>query len=180
MGFEDVKMHIEIEKQFRMKKRPAALVGYYNEAVSQMSLIVYYACVFPFAPLFSVITNIIDFDIKLRSLGTYDRRQWSEIASGIGDWSRVMELISFVAIPLNFAVLYFTRVPPGDATDEFSNSSKTVQWLLLKEFSTSDCILLIIMVEHILIIIKTLLQGVIPDVEPSVLNKEAQRAIQAE
>ena len=107
-------MHEEVEKQIRMKKRPAALVGYYNEGIMQMSFIVYYAVVFPLAPLFSNITNFIDFDIKLSSLGTYDRRTWAEIASGIGDWLRVMELMSFIAIPINMAILYFTRIPPPE------------------------------------------------------------------
>ena len=126
LELKDVEMHMEVEKQIKMKKRPAALVGYYNEAISQMSLVVYYACVFPLAPLFSVVTNLIDFDIKLRSLGTYDRRQWSEIASGIGDWSGVMELMSFIAIPLNIAVIYFARTPPPEDATEYEKQSTLV------------------------------------------------------
>ena len=124
-------------------------------------------------------TNLIDFDIKLRSLGTYDRRAWSEIASGIGDWSKVMELIGFLAIPLNVAVLYFARVPPAaDDTSEFGNAATITQWLLLKDYTIQDAILFIVMIEHILIIFKTLIQGVIPDVPKQVHQTEAQREIQ--
>jgi len=51
-----------------MRKKGGILVGYYNEGILQMSLIVYYAIVFPLAPLFSYFTNILDFNIKLTSL----------------------------------------------------------------------------------------------------------------
>ena len=60
LEIKDIAMHEEIEKQLRMRKRPASLVGYYNENIVQMGFILYYALVFPLAPAFSIITNFIE------------------------------------------------------------------------------------------------------------------------
>ena len=97
--------------QIKMKKRGASLVGFYNEGIVQMGFIVYYAVVFPLAPLFSIITNLFEIDIKISSMGKYDKRNWAEVAHGIGNWENVMEFMSITAVPINFAVIFFTRVP---------------------------------------------------------------------
>ncbi len=38
----------------------------------------------------------------------YSRRGFAESASGIGTWLEIMEMISFLCIPINCAMLYFT------------------------------------------------------------------------
>ena len=82
-----------------------------------MSFIVFYAICCPFAALFSYFTNLIDFDIKLRSLANYDRRARSKVASGIGNWLGVMEFMSLVSIPINTALIFFARAPPKDDSE---------------------------------------------------------------
>lgn len=83
-----------------------------------MGFIVYYAVVLPLAPLFSYITNLVEIDIKMNSMGKYDKRNWAEAASGIGNWENVMEFMAITAVPINFAVIFFTKVPTT-STEEF-------------------------------------------------------------
>ena len=173
-------MHRDVEEQLVMRNKPSVLVGYYNEGILQMSMIVYYALAFPLAPLFSYLTNLIDFDIKLKSLAKYDRRSWCEQANGIGEWLGVMEFMSFVSIPMNIAICYFTRAPPaGDS--EYEKQSEIVKWLIDRDpefFTITNAILIIVMIEHILIIFKIFLAGLIPDVPQKVHDNDYKRDIQ--
>ena len=61
----DLKTHCEIEKQLIMKPPEDSLVFYYNEAVIQLGYIAFFATAFPFAPLFSLLTNLLEIMIKL-------------------------------------------------------------------------------------------------------------------
>ena len=62
---EDLKMHCEIEKQLMMAPAKKTLVFYYNEAVIQLGFVAFFAVAFPFAPLFSFLTNLLEIKIKL-------------------------------------------------------------------------------------------------------------------
>ena len=70
----DLQMHCEIEKQLMMKKTASTLVFYYNEAVIQLGFIAFFATAFPFAPLFSFFTNLLEIMIKLQHITKYGRR----------------------------------------------------------------------------------------------------------
>ena len=61
----DLKMHFEIEKQIAMKPAMESLVPFYNEAVIQLGFVAFFAVSFPFAPLFSFVTNLLEIRIKL-------------------------------------------------------------------------------------------------------------------
>jgi hypothetical protein len=65
--------------------------------------------VFTLAPLFSVFTNYLEIKIKLDGMGKYSRRMKSEGARGIGAWMGVMEVMSFISIPINIAIIVFTK-----------------------------------------------------------------------
>ena len=64
----DLSMHSNIEKQLMMKPAAKTLVFYYNEAVIQLGFIAFFAVAFPFAPLFSFFTNLLEIKIKLNHL----------------------------------------------------------------------------------------------------------------
>ena len=48
-----------------MKPAANTLVFYYNEAIIQLGFIAFFAVSFPFAPLFSFLTNLLEIMIKL-------------------------------------------------------------------------------------------------------------------
>lgn len=104
-------MHCEIEKQLMMAPAEKTLVFYYNEAVIQLGFIAFFATAFPFAPLFSFLTNLLEVMIKLQNMGSYGRRNISEGTNGIGNWMSIMSFISYFAIPCNALILLVCRFP---------------------------------------------------------------------
>ena len=78
-----------------------------------MGFISFFAVVFPFAPIFSFFTNYLSIKLKLKIMSRYGRRGQSYGSSGIGNWMSVMSVISFIAVPINLAVLLYAR-NPGD------------------------------------------------------------------
>ena len=94
-----------------MKPAAASLVGYYNEAMIQLGFIAFFATAFPFAPLFSFLTNLLEMRIKLNHISKYGRRNLAECTSGIGNWQQIMGFVSYFAIPMNVIILLFCRFP---------------------------------------------------------------------
>jgi len=94
-----------------MKPAPDTLVYYYNEGVIQLGFIAFFATAFPFAPLFSFFTNLLEVLIKLNQMAKYGRRNMSECTGGIGNWSSIMNFISYFAIPMNVLILLVCRFP---------------------------------------------------------------------
>ena len=96
-----------------MQMTPPAetLVYYYNEGVLQLGFIAFFATAFPFAPLFSFLTNLLEVAIKINHMAEYGRRNLAYGTSGIGSWNSVMGFISYVAIPINVIILLVCRFP---------------------------------------------------------------------
>ena len=66
---------------------------------------------FPFAPLFSFLTNLLEIAIKLQHLTKYGRRNVAHGTSGIGNWMYIMGFVSYIAIPINVIILLLVRFP---------------------------------------------------------------------
>lgn len=107
----DLKMHCEIEKQLKMSPASNSLVFFYNEAVIQLGFIAFFAVAFPFAPLFSFLTNLLEIMIKLQNISQYGRRNIAEGTGGIGNWMQIMGFVSYFAIPMNMIILLVCRFP---------------------------------------------------------------------
>ena len=90
---------------------PKTLVYYYNEAIIQMGFVALFAVVFPIAPLFSFLTNLLQIKLKLKLMTKYGRRGIAEESNGIGNWSSVTEFISVIAVPINMCILIYARNP---------------------------------------------------------------------
>ena len=112
-----------------MAPQAESLIYFYNEAIIQLGFIVFFACVFPLAPLFSFLTNLLEIKIKLNRMSSYSRRFIAQGASGIGSWTGVMELISMVSIPINVGILLFTGKGKDIETGEMTDSV-TMTYLL--------------------------------------------------
>ena len=104
-------MHREIEMQQAMKPAANSLVGFYNEAVIQLGFVAFFATSFPFAPLFSFLTNLLEIKIKLQHLATIGKRNIAQNANGIGNWMPIMSFISYFAIPCNTLIILICRFP---------------------------------------------------------------------
>ena len=89
-----------------------------------MGFIAFFAVAFPFAPLFSFLTNLLEIMIKLRFMEEYGRRNISYCASGIGNWMSIVSFISFFAIPINLCILLFARSPSNEEPGAFQDQDE--------------------------------------------------------
>jgi len=103
---------------------PDSLVFNYNEAMVQFGFLALFSNVFTIAPLFSLLTNLLEIKIKLDSASKYSRRFKADGGSGIGIWLQIMEFLSFLAIPINIAILFFCG--------HGGNSSEGAVWVYLQ------------------------------------------------
>lgn len=180
---EDTRMHQHMEEQLVMAPQSESLIYFYNEGIIQLGFIVFFACVFPLAPLFSFFTNLLEIRIKLNRMSSYSRRFVAQGASGIGSWTGVMELISLVSIPINIAILLFTA--KGERNEEERaeeggekfGATETVQYFLDKneERTMFEVALIMVLIEHVLLGIKVVIAQLIPDVPADVVVAERRR-----
>ena len=165
-----------------MNPATQTLVFYYNEAIIQLGFVAFFATAFPFAPLFSFLTNLLEIAIKMQHISKYGRRNFAQGTSGIGNWNSIMSFVSYVAIPINVLILLLCRFPKemvGAFQDldqlEPSEQSVIIQYLRSKNetfWNRANIILFCIFIEHVVIGIKIIMAGVIPDLPAEVQNDE--------
>lgn len=182
---EDLKMHCIVEKQLEMKPALPDLVPYYNEAMIQLGFIALFAVAFPFGPLFSFLTNLLEIKIKLNHISEYGRRNVAQAANSIGNWSSIMSFISYFAIPMNVLILIVCRFPassPGANQDldaiAFEERSVLIQYMQKQDpnfWNRTNIIILAILMEHFVIALKIVIGLVIPDVPHIVKEDEFRR-----
>ena len=158
-----------------MKKEKQLLVGFYNEAMIQLGFIVYFSPVFPLAPLFSFMTNLLEIFIKMNSISQVSRRFVAEGAKGIGSWINIMEFMSFICIPINIAILYFAADGPDTESTIVTNLRENGD-----VWTDKNILLFIIGLEHAILVIKAFLSVVIPDVPELVISDEFKREKESE
>ena len=107
-----------------MAAAPNLYFLWYNEGIIQLGFIAFFAVAFPFAPLFSFLTNLLEIKIKLRFMEEYGRRNLSYCASGIGNWMPIVSFISFFAIPINLSILLFARSPSNEEPGAFQDQDE--------------------------------------------------------
>jgi hypothetical protein len=105
----------------------------------------------------------------------YSRRGACLGASGIGRWLEIMEIISYLTIVVNVCIIYFT----GNSTLIKVGSSSFVEFMVYmnkEKWTTSNIILLAVLLEHVLFLLKLAIAAGIPDVPTSVIKAEAKRS----
>lgn len=168
-----------------MQAPTGTLVYYYNEAIIQLGFIAFFATAFPFAPLFSFLTNLLEIAIKMQHMSKYGRRNFAQGTGGIGSWNEIMGFISYVAIPINLIVLLICRFPEDRVgyfqdldTLKESEESVIMRWFMKKDpeyWNRANVILFCIMMEHLVIAIKIIIAKIIPDMPESVKIDETRR-----
>ena len=168
-----------------MKPAASSLVFYYNEGIIQLGFIAFFATAFPFAPLFSFLTNLLEIKIKLQHISKYGRRNKAECTSTIGNWEGIMGFISYFAIPMNVLILLVCRFPSvqvgasQDLDDLLDKEESVLVQYLHKQDPTfwnrANIILLAILIEHAVIGLKIVIAAIIPDVPRKVTEDEFKR-----
>ena len=181
----DLHVHRTIEQQCKMKAPPKTLVFFYNEAIIQMGYIALFAVALPLAPVFSLLTNLLEIKIKLATMTEYGKRAISQGSSGIGNWSSIMSFISFIAIPINLSILIYARSPSVEVgwgqnieSLDFEEESTMSQFLIKmnpERWTKYNILLLAVVLEHVIIGLKSAIAILIPDLPQSVIVAEVRR-----
>lgn len=113
-----------------------------------------FACVFPPAPLFSLLCNLLEIKVTMNTLAYSSKRIPALSAKNIGNWEHIFSFLTMIAIPVNVAIIYYT--------------SDSLEIFLKKDFEeTKDAYYMLgfaIALEHGIILLKMILQISIADV----------------
>jgi hypothetical protein len=168
-----------------MGKPEDHLIFEYTEGMIQFGMLIFFASSFVLAPLFAIITNLIEISIKMQKMTKYSRRRVAQGASGIGYWVWVMEVWAIICVPINMAIIFFTGqvdiIRKEDGTvdhEEYTNYFQEKLSAVNPKYWTPLAIFLIlIVIEHGLLAIKIIVASSIPDVSTAVAEKERKRPI---
>lgn len=89
-------------------------------------------------------------------------------------WLPILEFISIICIPINTAIIYFT----GDGNLYTPGKSSYIKFLEARnssKWSAINIILLTICIEHLILLLKVLINVIISDVPNSVIEAEKKR-----
>ena len=90
-----------------------------------MGFITLFGICWPFAPIFSFLTNLLNLRFQLKLLTNYGRRDVAKGCSGIGNWSFITGFVTYIAVPVNLAILLYAR-RPRDHEVGFSNDLDSI------------------------------------------------------
>ena len=136
----------------------------YQEPMVQLGYIALFSPSFPIAGLLSFLTNLFVLNNHLNRFSSYNRMSQAEGDIDIGSWQNIMEFLSVICIPINISLLLFTSNNEGE-TSPFQSYFIEVD----PEFwSRYNILFFAVLIEHFILILKTLLQAAIPDVSSQV------------
>jgi hypothetical protein len=102
----DIQYHVE--SQLILDKKQGVIMFRYSDMMIQLGYIVMFAQAFPLAPIFAIMSNLIEIKSNINMLSFHSIRFTAEGASGIGVWKNILEFISMTSIVVNSAVVAFT------------------------------------------------------------------------
>ncbi|CDW85080.1 anoctamin-like protein [Stylonychia lemnae] len=146
-----------VEEQCILEPQSNVLVTKYAEIIQQFGYIVLFAQAFPLAPLLSIFTNFLEMKGTMNMMAYYQKRSIAQGASGIGNWRGI--LLSYVAIGVNCAIIYWTSNSLNDILDG-------------RDYDETEKFMIIVIIEHAIIVFKLFLSNVIKDKPEWVVQEE--------
>jgi len=130
----------------------------YDELVIQFGFVVLFVVVFPAAPAFALFNNIIEFRLDATKLMTFTRRPHPKGAYDMGTWYNILNAISWAMVVSNTALIVFSSSQARAVDSEF-------RWVSF------------VIVEHILIGTKLMMEFFVPDVPQDVEERLARQDV---
>jgi hypothetical protein len=130
----------------------------YSEVIIQLGYVVLFAQAFPLAPLFCIISNILEMKGAMNLMAFYQKRTVAQGASGIGAWKGMAEILSYVSIGVNCAIIYWT--------------SNTVSQITNHNYSREEEFMIVVLIEHCILALKLMLAVLIKDKPEWVIQEE--------
>ena len=114
------------------------LVFYFNEAVVQFGFLCLFSPCFTLAPLFSLLTNILEIETKMNNMARYSRKFRAHGADSIGFWIQMMSFLTYICIPVNIGIIFFTghkvHTTSGKSLMGSSDEASLRKYLFLKNW----------------------------------------------
>jgi len=120
----------------------------YNEIAIQFGYVTLFAAAFPLAPFAALLNNLVEGRSDLIKLFKGMQRPHPREASNIGTWIDIMEAISYLATITNSAIIVFTSTELQNLYPGMSGQTK---------------LMIALVAEHLIFLLKFLIQKFIPD-----------------
>jgi len=130
----------------------------YDELIIQYGFVVLFVVVFPVAPVFALLNNFIEFKLDASKLMKFTRRPHPKGTYDMGTWFAILNVISWVMVVSNTALVIFS-------SGEAQTLQADYRWISF------------VVVEHILIGTKLLIEFFIPDVPRDVEDTLARQEV---
>lgn len=153
----DVSRQSDAENEFEFTQYEGTFADY-DELIIQFGFVVLFVVVFPAAPILAMLNNIIEFRLDATKLMTFTRRPHPKGTYGMGTWFGIMTLLSWVMVVSNTALIVFSSVQATSIPND-------LRWVTF------------VIVEHILIGIKLLIEFFVPDVPVDVEDSMARQEV---
>jgi len=134
----------------------------YDELIIQFGFVVLFVVVFPAAPILALLNNVIEFRLDASKLMSFTRRPHPKGTFDMGTWFSILNLISWVMVVSNTALIVFS-----------SQLGKKLIYGVDEDFRWVSFVI----VEHILIGIKLLIEFFVPDVPTDVEERLARQDV---
>jgi len=132
----------------------------YNEMAIQFGYVTLFAAAFPAAPFAALINNLVEARTDLVKLFKGMQRPHPREAANIGTWLEILEAISYLATITNSAIIVFTSTELDILYPNITPMTKL--WIAL-------------IAEHVIFILKFLIQKFIPDAPAWVKEEWARK-----
>jgi len=130
----------------------------YDELIIQFGFVVLFVVVFPAAPILALLNNVIEFRLDASKLMIFTRRPHPKGTFDMGTWYSILNLLSWAMVVSNTALIVFS------SAESFKIASD-LRWVTF------------VVVEHILIGIKLMIEFFVPDVPPDVEERLARQEV---
>jgi len=117
----------------------------YDELIIQFGFVVLFVVVFPAAPILALLNNVIEFRLDATKLMSFTRRPHPKGTFDMGTWYSILNLLSWAMVVSNTALIIFS-------SSQAQKIENDLRWVTF------------VIVEHILIGIKLLIEFFVPDV----------------
>jgi len=130
----------------------------YDELIIQFGFVVLFVVVFPAAPILALLNNVIEFRLDASKLMSFTRRPHPKGTFDMGTWYSILNLLSWVMVVSNTALIVFS-------SSQSRKIDSDLRWVTF------------VVVEHILIGIKLLIEFFVPDVPTDVEERLARQDV---
>ncbi|XP_062276519.1 anoctamin-10 [Scomber scombrus] len=135
------------------------LFGEYIELLVQFGYLSLFSCVYPLTAVLLLINNLTEIRSDAYKVCNLFRKPFSPLAANMGVWQIAFEVLSFVSVVTNCWLLILSP-----RLRELCQGGK---------MSSTNFLLLAVLLEHVLIVIKVVLSLLIPD-EPDWIKKKKE------